>query len=325
VWGKDNKTSFAPSKTHFTLISNKTKNQFDLCFPFPRIMFGGVPVKRKPAVKLVGYLFDEKLSWSGMIAGIAQKARMRLGMLSRLRPLLNDRNMETMYTTYIRPILEYGSVQFMGAAETHLAKLDAVQRAAERIGRFKVETLQSRREAAAISLTFKLLDGGGRGVLKNMLPTLVDHSKGKKRGRDTRGAAAGLQIQSRSKVYSLDAFKRSYLGSIHHIWAKLPQSLVREGEKRGWSKVTKRCKLHLMGKQAKQKSSDKRQKIAKQKVRVADNVNDGFDIGGFKANRVSEFEVDIKDYDMSLRIKVNSIYKKMHSSPFSRLVGFREV
>ena len=162
-----------------------------------------------------------------------------------------------------------------------------------------MESLQSRREAAAISLTFKLLDGGGRGVLKNMLPTLVDHSKGKKRGRDTRGAAAGLQIQSRSKVYSLDAFKRSYLGSIHHIWAKLPQSLVREGEKRGWSKVTKRCKLHLMGKQAKQKSSDKRQKIAKQKVRVTDNVNDGFDIGGFKANRVCEFEVDIKDYDMS--------------------------
>ena len=108
-------------------------------------------------------------------------------------------------------------------------------------------------------------------------------------------------------MYSLDAFKRSYLGSIHHIWAKLPQSLVREGENRGWSKVTKRCKLHLMGKQAKQKSSDKRQKIAKQKVRVADNVNDGFDIGGFKANRVCEFEVDIKDYDMSLKIKVNSI------------------
>ena len=148
VWGKDNKTSFAPSKTHFTLISNKTQNQFDLCFPFPRIMFGGVPVKRKPAVKLVGYLFDEGLSWSGMIAGIAQKARMRLGMLSRLRPLLNDRNMETMYTTFIRPILEYGSVQFMGAAETHLAKLDAVQRTTERIGRFKVESLQSRREAA---------------------------------------------------------------------------------------------------------------------------------------------------------------------------------
>ena len=33
--------------------------QLDLCFPFPRIMFDGVPVKRKKAVKLVGYTFDE--------------------------------------------------------------------------------------------------------------------------------------------------------------------------------------------------------------------------------------------------------------------------
>jgi hypothetical protein len=38
-WGADNKTAFEPTKTHFTLISNKTKNRFNLCFPFPRIMF----------------------------------------------------------------------------------------------------------------------------------------------------------------------------------------------------------------------------------------------------------------------------------------------
>jgi hypothetical protein len=56
VWGEDNKTTFEPTKTHFTLISNR----FNLCFPFPRIMFDGAPNKRKPAVKLVGYLFDEK-------------------------------------------------------------------------------------------------------------------------------------------------------------------------------------------------------------------------------------------------------------------------
>ena len=161
VWGANNKTAFAPSKTHFTLISNKTTKKFDLCFPFPRLVFGGVPVKRKPAVKLVGFMFDEKMSWAGMIAGIAKKARQRLGMLTRLRPLLDDRNMETMYTTFIRPILEYGSIQFMGASVTHLHKLDTVQRTAERIGRFQVESLQSRREAAAISLTFKLLDGRG--------------------------------------------------------------------------------------------------------------------------------------------------------------------
>ena len=104
----------------------------------------------------------------------------------------------------------------------------------------------------------------------------------------------------------MPTLKRSYLGSIHQIWAKLPQELVRDGEKFGWEKITKRCKLHPMGKQAKKKAPGKRVKIAKQKVKLTDNINDGFDIGGFEANRVCEFEVDIKKYDVSLRIKVNS-------------------
>jgi hypothetical protein len=167
-WGDDNKTTFEPSKTHFTLISNCTANRFNLCFPFPRIVFDGALVERKPAVKLVGYLFDEHLSWAGMIKDVAMKARRRLGMLVRLRPLLDDRNMQHMYTAFIRPVLEYGSIQYMGAAPTHLALLDQVQHTAEKIGRFTVESLQSRREAAAVAFTLKLLAGGGRALLPKL-------------------------------------------------------------------------------------------------------------------------------------------------------------
>ena len=85
-----------------------------------------------------------------------------------------------MYTTFIRPIMEYGSVQFMGAAPTHLAQLDQIQRTAEEIGRFTIESLHSRREAAAISFTLKLLNGDGRGVLKKFVPVVVDCSKCKR-------------------------------------------------------------------------------------------------------------------------------------------------
>ena len=52
IWGDDNMTTFEPSKTHFTLISDRIANRFNMCFPFPRIVFGGAP---KSAVKLVGY------------------------------------------------------------------------------------------------------------------------------------------------------------------------------------------------------------------------------------------------------------------------------
>jgi hypothetical protein len=300
-WGDDNLTTFEPSKTHYTLISNRTSKKFNMCFPFPRIKFDGALVKRKPACKLVGYLFDEKMSWSGMVSNIATKARARLGMLVRLRRLLDDRNMEAMYTTFIRPILECGSVQFMGASHVHLDKLDAVQRTAERIGRFKVESLRSRREAAAVSFTLKLLAGDGRGVLNNFVPTLVDHSKSVKRVRDSRHTAPGLQLASRSNICSLDAYKRGYLGSIHQIWAKLPQHITEEGSKRGWRKVTKACKLHLIG-----ASNGKVANAMNKKLRGAESVkgiNGSFDaIGDFQNN--NKFEEEVDNLNMSLQIKV---------------------
>jgi hypothetical protein len=61
-----------------------------------------------------------------------------------------------------------------------------------------------------------------------------------------------------------------------------------------------------MGKQPKCRAEGKRAKITKQGVRFGNNVNDGFDMGGFKTNRVCEFEVDILNYNMSLEIKVKS-------------------
>ena len=133
----------------------------------------------------------------------------------------------------------------MGAAPTHLVLLDQVRHTAEKIGRFTVESLQSRHEAAAVAFTLKLLAGGGRGVLNNFVPDFIDHSK-IKRSRDSRHAATGLQLVSRCKVNSLDAFKRSYLGSIHHIWARLPQDLIRRGEAKGWLRIKKACKTFLL-------------------------------------------------------------------------------
>jgi hypothetical protein len=61
--------------------------------------------------------------------------------------------------------MECGGVQLMGADITHSKKLDSVQAAADKIGRFTVETLTSRREASEVAFTLKLLAGKGHSVL----------------------------------------------------------------------------------------------------------------------------------------------------------------
>ena len=207
---------------------------------------GGQAVTQLDEAKLVAYLFDSHLGFGKMVDKLARKARTRIAALRRLKPMLDSDNLKTMYTMFIRSILEYGSLVYMGAAQSHLDKLDRVQQSAEKIGGFKVESLQSRREAATISLAFDLLNGSSHPTLLKYKHELIEPLKLTKK-RTRYSVAAGTQLKSKSKTNSLDSFKRSYLGSMHKIWAKLPHSLISEGQSSSWKKVKKRAKGFLTG------------------------------------------------------------------------------
>jgi hypothetical protein len=280
LWGLDNKTKFEPSKTHFTLMSKKSSHKFVMS----DLIMDGEVITQASEVKLVGYTFDEKMSWATMISGLASKARSRLGMLTRLRRVLDDENMKTMYCTFIRPMMEYGSVAFMGAKDTHLIKLDKIQSAAEKIGRFKVESLVSRREAAAVALTCKLLDGQGRGVLQSFAPPIANPDL--KHCHDTSQArrSQGVQLVDQHKAGCLDLFRDSYFGKIHKIWAKLPQELISKGEKQGWRKIARQAKGYLTGTWVLHKTQTNKTK------RDSDVIKDPFQIDGFHIDRINEYE-----------------------------------
>ena len=241
-WGRDNKTTFEADKTAMMLISNK-KKPFDLT----GIKMGGFPVEQVQQLKLVGYLFDQKMTFGPMVSKLAKKARSRVAALRRIRHLLSVENLKLMYTMFVRSTKEYGSVSFMGAAITHLEKLDRVQDSAVRCCGFEVESLQSRREAAAAALALKLLDGGAHVKLQPFAPKFVKNvSLTKKRTRHN--SSFGLQLERRTKTSSLNTFKRSFPGCIHTIWRKIPQSLIEEGQQTYWLRIKKRVKKFLEGK-----------------------------------------------------------------------------
>ena len=56
--------------------------------------------------------------------------------------------------------MEYGMLNYMSAAPTHLARPDRVQRTAEKICSCNFESLESRREAAVFNLICKLMASG---------------------------------------------------------------------------------------------------------------------------------------------------------------------
>ena len=51
--------------------------------------------------------------------------------------------------------MEYGNMLYMGAAPSTLAILDKIQESAMKMGGFKIESLSSRREAAAVAFALR--------------------------------------------------------------------------------------------------------------------------------------------------------------------------
>ena len=149
------------------------------------------------------------MRWDLMIDKIATKARQRIGALSRVRHLLDSDNLRTFYVMFIRSIIEYNSVSWMGAALSHLNKLDRVQCMAQRIGNFIVVPLQARRETTATALALKLLDGQGRGELNQFNPALTEPLKLCR--ERTRQTLEGIQIVKKVKTSSLDVYRRSFM------------------------------------------------------------------------------------------------------------------
>jgi hypothetical protein len=246
-WGKDNKTTFEASKNSAMVVSRKRK-PFDISGArMSGLRMGGCPVEVVKEMRLVGFWFDNKLTFGGMVGRLAKKARSRVGALWRLKPMLNSENLKTMYKSFVRSVMEFGSLAYMSACDSHLEKLNRIQESVSSFCGFTIESLESRREAAAVAMAFKMLDGKTRGDLNHFKPEFGEPlSLNKKRTRSN--FTEGPQIKSLVRASSLDSFKRSFLGRMPSIFKKLPIEMRNEGQDISWTRVKKRAKMFLTGK-----------------------------------------------------------------------------
>jgi hypothetical protein len=245
-WGKRWGLTFEPKKNEQMVVSLKQSSA-----NFPGLQCEGLKVKVVDQMKLVGFVFDSKLKWAGMVDRVRSKARCRLGALFRMCGVLDSENKGIMYKAFIRSVMEYGCLSYFGASKTHLAKLDAVQKRAERICGCKFESLQGRRDAASFGLICKLLDDGGRGDLNLFKPELSNASGGKTRS----STSQDIKLKPIWNAKSLDSFKNSFRGSADRVFSKVPQEILARGKEVGWKKVMKSGQRVLSGKTSTTQSS----------------------------------------------------------------------
>jgi hypothetical protein len=240
-WGKLWFVSFEPSKTHSIVISRKR-----VPFDSTGISFLMGLVKQVKTMKLVGFIIDDKWTFKPMIEHIAKKGRIKLGAIRRLQQHLDSSNLEMMYNAFVRSSLEYGSLAYLSAAPSLVAKLDKIQSAAQKLGNFDAVSLGLRRDASLVGFTLKLLDGRARGQLNDFIPLF---SKPDNCRRSSRHFSNSSVIEPTYDFRgTTNMFDRSIEGQISRVWSNLPNALIVRGGQHGWRSITKECQRFLAGK-----------------------------------------------------------------------------
>ena len=126
----------------------------------PPLMLGGQEVPVVETTKYLGYHLDQNLTGDVHIEKAIKTASKRLHYLTVMaRHGLPADDLVTIYTTLIRPCLEYSSVLLVGCSKKQQAELERVQTRAckiirRRAGNFSqpLPSLQTRREETAVKL-----------------------------------------------------------------------------------------------------------------------------------------------------------------------------
>lgn len=191
----------------------------------------GQAIPTNHEVKYLGILIDESLIFTKHIESTANKANQTLGIVRRHFYACEEPARRQLYTSLVRPKLEYASPVWdpYTASDTH--KLEAVQRRAVRFIKkdyrwrapvthhrqsLKLDTLQERRNVARLRTFYRYYNGD---IVVNNMPTLHLASF------NTRQAVNPLVIQNTLPTCT-NYMRYSYAYQAISDWNLLPEHVV---------------------------------------------------------------------------------------------------
>ena len=166
-WGRSWRIQFEPTKSQAMVISHHRPP-----WKHPPVQFDGVSVLEEESLKLLGVVFDSRLTFRTHLRNIALRGNQRLYFLRRVAPLLDAKGREKVYRGFVRPVLEYCPLVWMGAPSSYLAQLESIQRRALRIINpdYWLPSLAIRRAVAALCYIYKLMTLPASSPLRSLVP-----------------------------------------------------------------------------------------------------------------------------------------------------------
>ena len=162
-WAKLWLVTFNPSKSESLLISRKVNVPIH-----PPIFMHSQQLTEVTCHKHLGLHISKDCTWHEQIEYIKEKAWFRINIMRKFKFLLDRKSLETIYFSFIRPILEYGDVVWDNCTQQEKQDIEKIQIEAARIvtGTTKLvsinslyeetgwETLETRRKNYKLTLFF---------------------------------------------------------------------------------------------------------------------------------------------------------------------------
>ena len=144
---------------------------------------------RDPRTKHLGLVFSNDCSWHEHLDYIKAKAWSRINIMRKLKFKLDKRSLQTIYFSFIRPLLEYADVVWDNCTQYEVNDLEKIQNEAARTcivtGATKLasinsllsetgwETLSSRRKKHKLQLFYKVQNDLSPNYLSSLVPPTV--------------------------------------------------------------------------------------------------------------------------------------------------------
>ena len=223
-WAEAWLVKFNPLKTETLLISRKINKPVH-----PSLIMLGQQIKEVEFHKHLGIYFSNDGSWHKHIDYIKEKAWTRINIMRRLKYVLDRKSLEIIYTTFIRPILQYADVIWDNCCDYEKRELEKIQIETARVasGTTKLisiqnlykeigwETLEKRRINHNLILFYKIYNNLTPDYLSSLVPSSVNE-----RSRyNLRNANDVQTINARTALYF-----NSFLPSVIREWNTLSEN-----------------------------------------------------------------------------------------------------
>ena len=129
-WLNANKLSLNISKTNYMLFGSKSICKPNVPF---HLTINNVKIERITNVKFLGVLIDDNLSWKNHVEYVSSKISKCIGVIYRIKNLIDSNTLKLLYHAMIEPYLSYCIIVWGGANPTTLYKLVTLQKRALRL------------------------------------------------------------------------------------------------------------------------------------------------------------------------------------------------